>query len=119
AGGDLSMYRLMAERTADAVCARLGVQTRSTTAARPLPGASGAPPPVHELTAEHGLSALAAARLLGRHGTEAPDVLQDARRGRLVCRCEALTEAELVHAVRHEQVRTLADAFRRVGMAAG
>lgn len=119
AGGALPLYRLLAERAADAVCTRLGVQTRSTTASRPLPGASGTPPPVHELTAEHGLSALAATRLLARHGTEAPDVLQDARRGRLVCRCEALTEAELAHAVRHEHVRTLADAFRRVGLAAG
>ena len=119
AGGKLTLYRLMAERTADAVCARLGVRARGTTASRPLPGASGTPPQVRELSVEHGISALAAARLLGRHGAEAPDVLQDARRGRLACRCEALTEAELVHAVRHEQVRTLADAFRRLGMAAG
>ena len=36
-----------------------------------------------------------------------------------MCRCEALTESELVHAARHEQVRTLSDAFRRVGLAAG
>src|SRR5262249_36498223 len=41
AGGGLSLYRLMAERTADAVCARLGVQARSGTAGRPLPGAGG------------------------------------------------------------------------------
>jgi hypothetical protein len=30
-----------------------------------------------------------------------------------------VTEAELVYATRHEQVRSLADAFRRVGVAAG
>jgi glycerol-3-phosphate dehydrogenase len=119
AGGKLSMYRLMAERTADAVCARLGVDAPCLTAQRPLPGAGGTAPPARELAREHGLSALAAARLLERHGSEAPDVLQDARRGRLVCRCEALTEAELAHAVRNEQIRTLADAFRRVGLAAG
>src|SRR5205807_5453020 len=65
------------------------------------------------------ISALAAARLLRRHGCEAAQILEDARRGRLACRCEALTEAELSHAARHEQVRTLADAFRRVGLAAG
>jgi glycerol-3-phosphate dehydrogenase len=119
AGGTQPLYRLMAERTADAVCARLGVQARSTTAARPLPGAAGVAAPAGELAAEHGIPALAAARLLERHGSEAPEVLQDARRGRLVCRCEALTEAELSHAVRHEQVRSLADAFRRLGVAAG
>jgi glycerol-3-phosphate dehydrogenase len=119
AGGKLSMYRLMAERAADAVCARLGVRATCQTAGRPLPGAGSDPPPVRELVAEHGISALAAARLLERHGSDAPEVLQDPRRGRLVCRCEALTEAELVHAARHEQVRTLSDAFRRVGLAAG
>jgi glycerol-3-phosphate dehydrogenase len=118
-GGKLSMYRLMAEVTADAVCERLGVQAACETARRPLPGASGMAPPVRELAGEHGIPALAAARLLRRHGSESPEVLQDPRRGRLVCRCEALTEAELAHAARHEHVRTLADAFRRVGVAAG
>jgi glycerol-3-phosphate dehydrogenase len=119
AGGKLSMYRLMAEVAADAVCERLGVRAECSTARRPLPGAAGVAPPVGELAAEHGLTALAAARLLERHGSEAPEVLQDPRRGRLSCRCESLTEAELAHAARHEQVRTLADAFRRVGLAAG
>jgi glycerol-3-phosphate dehydrogenase len=119
AGGTLPLYRLAAERTADAVCSRLGVRAGSSTAGRPLPGAGSAPPPARELARDHGIPALAAARLLGRHGSEAAEVLQDARRGRLVCRCEALTEAELVHAARHEQVRTLHDAFRRVGLAAG
>jgi glycerol-3-phosphate dehydrogenase len=119
AGGTLPLFRLVAERAADVVCARLGVRTAGTTAARPLPGAGGAVPPARELARDHGIPALAAARLLGRHGSEAAEVLQDPRRGRLVCRCEALTEAELVHAARQEQVRTLADAFRRVGLAAG
>jgi glycerol-3-phosphate dehydrogenase len=119
AGGTLPLYRLVAERVADAVCSRLGVRAAGTTAGRPLPGAGGAAPPARELARDHGIPALAAARLLGRHGCEAGEVLQDPRRGRLVCRCEALTEAELVHAARHEQVRTLQDAFRRVGLAAG
>jgi glycerol-3-phosphate dehydrogenase len=118
-GGELALSRLMAERAADAACGRLGVRARCETASRPLPGGNGVPPPVAELAAEYGIPALAAARVLRRHGAEAPEVLQDPRRGRLACRCEALTEAELVHAVRHEQVRTLADAFRRVGLAAG
>ncbi|HEY4026805.1 MAG TPA: FAD-dependent oxidoreductase [Candidatus Dormibacteraeota bacterium] len=119
AGGKLSLYRLMAERTADAVCARLRHRARCVTGSRPLPGASGVAPPVRELAAEHGISTLAATRILARHGSEAPEVLDDPRRGRLACRCEVVTEAELVHAARHEQVRTLADAFRRLGLAAG
>ena len=119
AGGTLGLYRLTAERTADAVCSRLGVRAGGTTAGRPLPGAGGVAPPARELARDHGIPSLAAARILRRHGSEAAEVLQDQRRGRLVCRCEALTEAELVHAARQEQVRTLTDAFRRVGLAAG
>jgi glycerol-3-phosphate dehydrogenase len=46
-------------------------------------------------------------------------VLDKSDAGRIVCRCEPLTESELAYAARHEQVRTLADAFRRVGVAAG
>ena len=118
-GGKLSMYRLMAQVTADAVCARLGVDARCTTAERPLPGAGGLAQQAYELAADNEISTLAAARILERHGSEASDVLQDPRRGRLVCRCEALTEAELAYSARQEQVRTLADAFRRVGLAAG
>src|SRR5262249_40916473 len=119
AGGRLSTYRLMAEAAAGAVCARLGVQAAGETARRPLPGAGSEPPPAAELAAEHGIPALAALRLLQRHGSEAAEVLQAERRGRLVGRGEALTEAELAHAARQEQVRTLEDAFRRVGLAAG
>ena len=45
--------------------------------------------------------------------------MEDSRSGRMVCRCEPLTEAELAFAARNEQVRSLADAFRRVGLAGG
>ncbi len=120
-GGKLSMYRLMAEQTADAVADMLGLEARSQTASTPLPGSEGTAPSAGELAREHGLTALAAARLLRRHGCRAPEVLASVggRHGRLACRCEALSEAELAYAARHEQATTLADAFRRAGLAAG
>jgi glycerol-3-phosphate dehydrogenase len=119
-GGKLSMYRAMAEETADAVCAHLGVQAASTTAHTRLPGSDGDSPTASSVAGEHGLTELSAARLLRRHGSRAPKVLEDgSRHGRVTCRCDALSEAELAFAARHEQVRTLADAFRRVGLAAG
>src|SRR2546427_488734 len=70
-------------------------------------------------TGRCGIPALAAMRLQGRHGSNAEAVMKAAHPGRMVCRCEPITEAELVHAARHEQVHSLADAFRRVGLAAG
>lgn len=119
AGGKLSMYRLMAEETADAVCRKLGHQAQSTTATRPLPGNESDLEPPAELAARCGITALAAIKLQSRHGSNAAKVMDGAHPGRVVCRCEPLTESELAYAVRHEQARSLADAFRRVGLAAG
>jgi len=129
AGGKLSMYRLMAEETSDAVCRRLGHQAPCTTATRPLPGNESDPEPASDLASRCGIPALAVIKLQGRHGSNAEKVLDEgAARGqgaqstmssRILCRCEPVTEAELIYAARHEQVHTLADAFRRVGVAAG
>jgi glycerol-3-phosphate dehydrogenase len=119
AGGKLSMYRLMAEETSDAVCRKLGHQATCTTATSPLPGNESDMEPPAELARRCGIPALATIKLQSRHGSRAEKILDGARAGRLVCRCEPLTEAELAYAARHEQVRSLADAFRRVGLAAG
>ena len=118
AGGKLSMYRLMAEQAADVVCERLGVDAAAPPREEPLPGSESDPVPAEELARRFGLTAYAAARLSRRHGCRSEAVLS-AGPARPVCRCEPVTEAELVHAVRHEQVRTLGDAFRRVGLASG
>jgi len=118
-GGKLSMYRLMAEETADAACRRLGVEARCRTAELPLPGSERDAPTAAELAREHGLTALAAANAIRRHGCRAEAALGEARHGRIACRCEHLAEAELANAARQEQARSLADAFRRVGLAAG
>jgi glycerol-3-phosphate dehydrogenase len=119
AGGKLSMYRLMAEETSDAVCRKLGHQAPCTTATSPLPGSESDVAPASELARRHRIPALAAVKLQSRHGSNADKVLEDMKEGRIVCRCEPITEAELAYAARHEQVRSLADAFRRVGLAAG
>ncbi len=119
AGGKLSMYRLMAEETSDAVCRKLGHETPSTTATRPLPGNESDAEPAGELASRCGVPALAVVKLQSRHGSNAEKVLDEGHTSRILCRCEPVTEAELVYATRHEQVRSLADAFRRVGIAAG
>ncbi len=119
AGGKLSMYRLMAEQTSDAVCRKLGHQAPCTTATRPLPGNESDVEPPAELARRCGIPALAAVKLQTRHGSNAGKVLEEGGTGRLLCRCEPITEAELLFSARHEQVRSLADAFRRVGLAGG
>ncbi len=119
AGGKLSMYRLMAEETSDAVCKKLGHDAECTTATKPLPGNEADPEPAAVLAARCGIPTLAAIKLQTRHGSSSEKVLDEGGTSRILCRCEPVTEAELVYATRREQVRTLADAFRRVGIAAG
>jgi glycerol-3-phosphate dehydrogenase len=119
AGGKLSMYRLMAEETSDAVCRKLGHQALSTTASKPLPGNESEPEPAAAMASRCGIPALAVVKLQLRHGSNSEKVLDEGGTSRILCRCEPVTEAELVYATRHEQVRTIADAFRRVGVAAG
>ena len=119
AGGKLSMYRLMAEETSDAVCRKLGHQARCSTATTPLPGNESDMEPAAELARRCGIPVLAAIKLQSRHGSRSEKVLDGARSGRLVCRCEPITEAELAYSARLEQVRSLADAFRRVSLTAG
>ena len=118
-GGKLSMYRLMAEETADLVCRKLGIDARCTTGSAPLPGAEVDPEPAGDLARRFEITALAAARLQTRHGCRAPRVFEGRPERGLVCRCEPITVAELRHAARSEQVVTLSDAFRRVGLGAG
>ena len=118
-GGKLSMYRLMAEQAADLVCRKLGIDAPCTTGTAPLPGNEVESEPPAELARRYGISALAAARLQTRQGCRSPRVFDGRPERGLVCRCEPLTVAELAAAARGEQVRTLADAFRRVGLGAG
>src|SRR5205823_1800878 len=68
AGGKLSMYRLMAEETADAVCRKLGHPSRSETANRALPGNESDVVPPGELAARCGIPALAAMKLQSAPG---------------------------------------------------
>jgi glycerol-3-phosphate dehydrogenase len=118
-GGKLSMYRLMAEETADLVSAKLGLDAPCTTGEAPLPGSEVESEPASELARRFDIPALAAARLQTRQGCRAPRVFEGRPERGLVCRCEPVTVAELGHAARTEQVRGLGDAFRRVGLAAG
>ncbi|MHB8573421.1 MAG: glycerol-3-phosphate dehydrogenase/oxidase [Candidatus Dormibacteria bacterium] len=131
AGGKLSMFRLMAQDTVDAVTRQLARAGRlagqlpvGTTHLHGLPGVDPGLDPAaeaSELAARHGVGRVAASRLVYRHGTRAAQVLASAAEGArvLVCRTEPVTEAEIRHAARHEWVRDLSDLERRTRLAHG
>jgi glycerol-3-phosphate dehydrogenase len=97
-GGKLTTYRLMAERTVDAVCSKLGVTATCRTAVEPLPGSRD--------RRLHHLSDRLAARERTLHDEQA------------VCECELVTRGRLVEAMQDREAPTLDDVRRalRLGM---
>lgn len=76
-GGKYTTYRLIAAEAADVVAERLGHRTRSTTKGVPIAGAA-APSRLEATVSDlvrRGLSDLEARWLVGRHGVDAPEVI--------------------------------------------
>lgn len=116
-GGKLMTYRLMAEMASDAVCRKLGVTARCTTADEPLPGSRE--PAEKTLQKVFSLPAPLRGSAVYRHGDRTPAWLGDSRLHRsLVCECEAVTAGEIQYAVDNLAVKNLLDLRRRtrVGM---
>ncbi len=127
AGGKLAAYRLMSEDATDRLCAVLGVREPCRTATTPLPGAE-APLDVEAVSRRFRVPVPAVVRLAFRHGERTRRVLApfDPQPGagagpapRVVCACEPVLDAELLHAAREEGVRTLEDCALRVRLGVG
>jgi len=126
-GGKLAAYRLMAQDASDRLCAALGVREPCRTATTPLPGGDGVLD-VLAVAKRFRTPVPAVLRLAFRHGTRAAELLApwapEPAAGappppRPVCLCEPVLDAELLHAARHERVRTLGDCALRVRLGVG
>ncbi len=114
-GGKLTTYRKMAEDAVDEVVARLGRGSRRCPTRRlPLRGGPGLD---EAARSRLGVSAEAAAHLIGRYGTEARVVAAlvgtDPDLGRPIVPGLADLRAEVVHAARHEMATTVDDVLAR------
>ncbi|HSJ15170.1 MAG TPA: glycerol-3-phosphate dehydrogenase/oxidase [Longimicrobiales bacterium] len=120
-GGKLAAYRQQSEDAVDAVLAKLGKPyVACSTGTRPLPGA-GPLPDFRELARSIQLPPASLERIWARQGTLLHEILGAADADALapICRSEAITAAEIRHAVRVEGCRTLDDLHRHVRVAAG
>ncbi|MBI4955709.1 MAG: glycerol-3-phosphate dehydrogenase/oxidase, partial [Myxococcales bacterium] len=121
-GGKLASYRLFAEEMTDVLGRRFSLSSRCTTHRSPLPGGEAEVSPF-ALAERIGVDAVAARRLVYRHGARAERIAERiARRPRealAVCTCEPVTEAEVRHVVRHEFARTVGDVARRTRLGLG
>ncbi len=115
-GGKLTTYRLMAEKVADVVASRLGVEKTCTTAEEVLPGSED----VEDAAWPQDMPGWEARALVLRHGSRALRIVEKDLAAGLtrVCVCETVPEAEVRFAARKLFARTLDDLRRRtrVGM---
>jgi glycerol-3-phosphate dehydrogenase len=121
-GGKLASYRLFAEEMTDLLARRFGLGARCATHTTPLPGGDR-PVDALALARRMGVDAVAARRLVYRHGSRALQIEERARvRPReavTVCACEPVLEAEVRHVLRHELARSVDDVARRTRLGLG
>ena len=98
-GGKLTTYRLMAERIADHVCDRLGVDAECRTAEEPLPGSEEFSV-LRDWMDEFGLRSPVGRRSAERLGSRLDEVIGGwDGPNPTVCECEAVTRAEVHDAI--------------------
>lgn len=118
-GGKLTTFRLMAERMADHVCARLGVNAVCRTAETPM--APEPSPAVMERAAR--VLPRAGARLpADRLGDDLEKVVAQAEAGRggeTICECELVTAAEIAHVASDPTTCSLHDVRLRTRLGMG
>jgi len=102
-GGKMATYRLMAEKTVDVVCKRLGLSAPCTTHLEPLTGSQ-----------RRGFVSLAE-----RLAKTAPERRRELREGTIVCECELVTRREIEEAVLAEDASDLDSIRIRTRMGTG
>lgn len=120
AGGKLMTYRLMAEMASDMVCSKLGINKKCTTHKTPLPGSEKKVSQKRSVKRFTGIPESVVGSTLYRHGIRVQSILkQDARKYRVICECEMVTEGEIEYALNTLNVKDLVDLRRRTRIGMG
>lgn len=125
AGGKLTTYRLMAEKAADMVCAKLGVERVCKTAFTPLMGAESGEARADTLgeivkSIFSGTPTIGEKAAASRLGTKAGEVdFGSAEDKTLICECEHVTLGEIKYAVQSQGITSLEDLRRRSRLGMG
>ncbi len=121
-GGKLASYRAFSQEMADILAATLAPGVECSSHIKPLPGGDQVPDAI-ELAEQHGITPVAARRLVFRHGSRSLRVLQrldrEPKEREVVCACEPVLGAEVRYAIRHEMARTVDDVSRRTRLGLG
>ena len=120
AGGKLMTYRLMAEKTSDLVCEKLGKNEKCTTHRVPLPGSEKKTNSRKGLKHFIGIPQSIVGSTMYRHGQRVHDILtRDKKNYRIICECEMVTEGEIQYAIKKLNIKDLVDLRRRTRIGMG
>jgi glycerol-3-phosphate dehydrogenase len=121
-GGKLASYRLFAEAMTDVLAHVFDLGVPCSTHTSVLPGGDAVCDPF-ALARRMGIDAVAARRLVYRHGSRAERIEERARRrpreAVTVCPCEPVIEAEVRYVLENELCRSVADVSRRTRLGLG
>jgi glycerol-3-phosphate dehydrogenase len=121
-GGKLASYRLFAEAMTDILAHDFDLGVPCSTHTSPLPGGDSICDPF-ALADRMGIDAVAARRLVYRHGSRAERIEERAkqrpREACTVCVCEPVIEAEVRYVLENELARSVADVARRTRLGLG
>lgn len=116
-GGKLTTFRLMAEKTVDLVCKKLGVQAKCTTNVEPIAGRK-----TRDTFNKADIAPAARHKLMNWAGARAPEIgssLKDEESGHIVCECEQVTWAEIETVIPENGRFRLGDIRRRTRLGMG
>jgi glycerol-3-phosphate dehydrogenase len=121
-GGKLASYRLFAEAMTDTLARVFDLGVPCATHTSVLPGGDRPLDPF-ALARRVGIDAVAARRLVYRHGSRAERIEERvrarAREAAVVCPCEPVIEAEVRYVLANELARSVADVSRRTRLGLG
>lgn len=119
-GGKLMTYRLMAEKTANLVCSKLGVKKECSTHKTPLPGSESRFSSKKTIRQFSGIPDSVVGSTFYRHGQRLRNIMTgDKKNYRLICECEMVTEGEIEYAIKKLEVKDLVDLRRRTRIGMG
>ncbi|MFP6687557.1 MAG: glycerol-3-phosphate dehydrogenase/oxidase [Polyangiaceae bacterium] len=121
-GGKLASFRLFAQEMVDVLARRFDLSRTCTTHLTALPGGDEEVD-AFRLSGELDIDAIAARRLVYRHGSRAwrigEQMKRDPRQRRTVCVCEPVLEAEVRYVIEHEMARSVSAVSRRTRLGLG
>ncbi len=120
AGGKLMTYRLMAEKTSDLACEKLGLKKECSTHLIPLPGSEKKISRKSRIKDFTGIPDSVVGSTLYRHGQRLHSIMTKEKKNyRVICECEMVTEGEIEYAIKNLDVKDLVDLRRRTRIGMG